>query len=130
MKIAVFGLGYVGCVTGACLAQMGHTVHGVDISAAKVRLLKSGQSPVLEKGLDKLVRRMVAEGRLHATLEPAEALDRADLSLVAVGTPSRSDGSANLDHIDSALRGIGRFLRDAKRSFSCCNPKYCAPRYD
>ena len=117
MKIAVFGLGYVGCVTGACLAQMGHTVHGVDVSAAKVRLLKSGQSPVLEKGLDKLVGRMVAEGRLHATLDPAEALGRADLSLVAVGTPSRSDGSANLDHVSSALGGIGRFLRGAKRKF-------------
>ena len=117
MKIAVFGLGYVGCVTGACLAQMGHTVHGVDISDAKVRVLNSGQSPVLEKGLDTLVGRMVAEGRLHATLDPAEALDRADISLVAVGTPSRSDGSANLDHVASALGGIGRFLRGAKKKF-------------
>jgi GDP-mannose 6-dehydrogenase len=94
---------------------MGHTVHGVDISDAKVRVLNSGQSPVLEKGLDKLVKRMVAEGKLHATLDPSEALERADLSLVAVGTPSRSDGSANLDHLTSALGGIGRFLRGAKK---------------
>jgi GDP-mannose 6-dehydrogenase len=115
MKIAVFGLGYVGCVTGACLARMGHTVHGVDVSAAKVRLLNSGQSPVLEQGLDTLVAKMVAEGRLQATLDPAEALNGADLSLVAVGTPSLRDGSANLDHVASALGDIGRSLRDAKK---------------
>ncbi|HXH49314.1 MAG TPA: nucleotide sugar dehydrogenase [Terriglobia bacterium] len=115
MKIAVFGLGYVGCVTGACLARMGHKVHGVDISAAKVRLLNSGQSPVLEQGLDTLVGKMVAEGRLQATLDPAEALNGADLSLVAVGTPSLRDGSANLDHVASALGDIGRSLRGAKK---------------
>jgi GDP-mannose 6-dehydrogenase len=115
MKIAVLGLGYVGCVTGACLARMGHTVHGVDVSAAKVRLLNSGQSPVLEQGLDTLVAKMVAEGRLQATLDPAEALNGADLSLVAVGTPSLRDGSANLDHVASALGDIGRSLRDAKK---------------
>ena len=115
MKIAVLGLGYVGCVTGACLAQMGHTVHGVDVSGAKIRLLNSGQSPVLEQGLEGLVGKMVAEGRLRATLDPAEALSRADISLVAVGTPSRRDGSANLDHLVSALGGIGRFLRGAKK---------------
>lgn len=112
MKIAVFGLGYVGCVTGACLAQMGHTVHGVDISAEKVRMLDSGHSPVLEKGLESLVAQMVTEGRLRATLDPAEALKGADISLVTVGTPSRPDGSANLDHVASALKNIGRSLRD------------------
>lgn len=115
MKIAVLGLGYVGCVTGACLARMGHTVHGVDVSGEKVRLLNSGQSPVLEQGLESLVGKMVAEGSLHATLDPAEALSRADISLVAVGTPSRRDGSADLDHLISALGGIGRFLRGAKK---------------
>ncbi|TAM84002.1 MAG: nucleotide sugar dehydrogenase [Acidobacteria bacterium] len=115
MKIAVLGLGYVGCVTGACLAQMGHIVLGVDVSEAKVRLLNSGQPPVLEQGLDVLVGKMVAEGRLRATLDPSEALDRADLSLVAVGTPSRGDGSANLDHVVSALEDIGRSLRSVKK---------------
>ena len=115
MKIAVFGLGYVGSVTGACLARMGHTVHGVDISAAKVRVVNSGHSPVLEKGLDGLVAQMVAEGKLRATLDPAEALERAEVSLVTVGTPSRRDGSVNLDHVASALEGIGRFLRGAKK---------------
>lgn len=115
MKIAVLGLGYVGSVTGACLAQMGHMVTGVDVSATKVRLLNSGQSPVLEQGLDSLVRKMVAEGRLRATLDPAEALDGADLSLVTVGTPSRRNGAANLDHVVSALGGIGCSLRAAKK---------------
>ena len=115
MKIAVLGLGYVGCVTGACLARMGHTVHGVDVSAAKVNLLNSGQSPVLEQGLEALVGKLVAEGKLHATLDPFEALHQAHISLVAVGTPSRIDGSADLDHLVSALKGIGRFLRTAKK---------------
>lgn len=115
MKIAVLGLGYVGCVTGACLARMGHTVHGVDVSAAKVSLLNSGQSPVLEQGLESLVAKLVAEGKLRATLDPLEALHQADISLVAVGTPSRKDGSADLDHLVSALGGIGRFLRAAKK---------------
>ena len=115
MKIAVFGLGYVGCVTGACLARMGHTVHGVDVAAAKVQVLNSGRSPVLEEGLDALVGEMVKEGRLMATLDPAEALRRADLSLVAVGTPSLANGSVNLDHVKSAMEGIGRFLRSAKK---------------
>ncbi len=115
MKIAVFGLGYVGCVTGACLAKMGHTVEGVDVSRAKVRLLNAGHSPVQEKGLEALVGRMAAEGRLHATLDPAEALRRADVSLVTVGTPSRRDGSVNLDHVRAALTGIGRELRSSRK---------------
>ncbi|MEJ2008136.1 MAG: nucleotide sugar dehydrogenase [Acidobacteriota bacterium] len=115
MKIAVLGLGYVGCVTGACLARMGHAVHGVDISAAKVRMLNSGHSPVLEKGLDDLVAKAVAGGRLRATLDPAEALKGADVSLVTVGTPSRRNGSVNLDHVAAALESIGRFLRGSEK---------------
>lgn len=115
MKIVVLGLGYVGSVTGACLAQMGHTVTGVDVSATKVHLVNSGQSPVLERGLDSLIRQMVAEGRLRATLDPVEALDGADLSLVTVGTPSRRDGAADLDHVASALAGIGLSLRTANK---------------
>ncbi len=115
MRIAVFGLGYVGCVTGACLARMGHTVHGVDISVTKVRMLNSGHSPVLEKGLEGLVAQVVDEGKLRATLDPAEALERADISLVTVGTPSRRDGSVNLDHVGAALECIGRSLRRTKK---------------
>lgn len=115
MKIAVFGLGYVGCVTGACLAKMGHTVAGVDISAEKVRLLNAGRSPVLEKGLETLVARGVAQGRLLATLQPAEALARADVSLVTVGTPSRRDGSVNLDYVAAALQSLGRALAAGRR---------------
>ena len=115
MKIAVLGLGYVGCVTGACLAQMGHKVYGVDIAPAKVDLLNSGHSPVLEKGLDALVGRMVAARRFRATLNSAEALEGSDISLVTVGTPSRRDGSADLDHVSAALGDIGRFLRRASK---------------
>jgi GDP-mannose 6-dehydrogenase len=115
MRIAVFGLGYVGCVTGACLAKMGHTVSGVDISAAKVRLVNAGRSPVEEKGLTALVARAVAEGKLRATLDPAEGLECTDVSLVTVGTPSRRDGSVNLDHVVAALAGIGRALAATRK---------------
>lgn len=100
MKIAVFELGHVGCVTGACLAQMGHTVHGVDISAAKVRVLSSGRSPVLEQ---------------------------ADISLVAVGAPSPRDGGVNLDHVTAALEDIGRFMCGAKNSTSLPSAARCRP---
>lgn len=115
MKIAVFGLGYVGCVTGACLARMGHTVYGVDISAAKVRMLNSGHSPVLEKDLDGLIAQVVGKKKLRATLDPSEALERADVSLVTVGTPSRRNGNVHLDHVAAALGGIGRFLKKAEK---------------
>ena len=114
MKIAVFGLGYVGCVTAACLAREGHSVCGVDISAAKVRMLNSGRATVMEKGLDELVAQFVNRGRLRATMEPAEALKGADVSLVTVGTPSRNDGGVNLNHVISAMKEIGRGLSTAR----------------
>jgi len=115
VRIAVFGLGYVGCVTGACLARMGHTVCGVDISPLKVRMINSGQSPVVEKGLEKLIAQAVHRGRLHASLEPAEAMRAADLSLICVGTPSRRNGEANVDHVLHAASEIGRALCSANR---------------
>lgn len=115
MRIAVFGMGYVGCVTGACLARMGHTVTGVDVSEIKVRLINQGRSPAVEKGIDPLVERMVKAGRFRATLNAAEAMKGADLSLIAVGTPSRKDGDADLTHVLHAAREIGKALRSSKR---------------
>ena len=111
MRIAVFGLGYVGCVTGACLARMGHQVWGVDISPAKVQMINQGHAPLKERGVERLVAQMVRSGKLRATEDPAEALKAAEISLVAVGTPSRKDGRANLDYVLRAVTEIGRALR-------------------
>jgi GDP-mannose 6-dehydrogenase len=106
MKVAVFGLGYVGSVTAACLAANGHDVWGVDVDTAKVDPITEGHSPVVEPGLDELVAAGVTAGRLHATTDPRLALDGADVSLICVGTPSTSSGSTDLTYIRRAVRDI------------------------
>jgi GDP-mannose 6-dehydrogenase len=106
MKVAVFGLGYVGSVTAACLAANGHDVWGVDVDTAKVDPITEGHSPVVEPGLDELVAEGVTAGRLHATTDPRLALDGADVSLICVGTPSTSSGSTDLTYIRRAVRDI------------------------
>jgi len=115
MRIAVFGLGYVGCVTGACLARMGHEVCGIDISPTKVRSINEGHCPVTGRGMEALVSQAVRAGRLRATLGPGEAVTGSELSLVCVGTPSRRNGEANLDRVRHAVDDIGRALRAARR---------------
>lgn len=115
MRIAVFGLGYVGCVTGACLAKMGHCVLGVEISPVKVDMINQGHSPVMEKGLERLISAAVREGRLRATLDPAEAIRGSDLSMICVGTPSKTKGEADLSHVLQAARDIGNALRGEGR---------------
>jgi GDP-mannose 6-dehydrogenase len=106
MRIAVFGLGYVGTVTAAGLASRGHEVCGVDIDEMKVSLIGSGSSPVVEPGIVDLIAGSVATGALRATTDAAEALDRADVSLICVGTPSTSQGSTDLSHLTRALHDI------------------------
>ncbi|GAA0606093.1 UDP-glucose/GDP-mannose dehydrogenase family protein [Kribbella sandramycini] len=106
MKVAVFGLGYVGSVTAACLAAAGHEVWGVDVDTAKVGPITEGHSPVVEPGLDELVAAGVTSGRLHATTDPRLALERADVSLICVGTPSTAAGSTDLTYIKRAVRDI------------------------
>ena len=106
MKVAVFGLGYVGSVTAACLAANGHEVWGVDVDTAKVDPITEGHSPVVEPGLDELVADGVTAGRLHATTDPRLALERADVSLICVGTPSTPAGSTDLTYIRRAVRDI------------------------
>jgi GDP-mannose 6-dehydrogenase len=115
MRIAVFGLGYVGSVTGACLARMGHEVRGVDISPAKVRGINQGHSTVVGKGMERLVSEVVRAGKFRATLRPEEAVEGSALSLICVGTPSRRNGEANLDHVLHATGDIGRTLRSFRR---------------
>ncbi|HTX82018.1 MAG TPA: nucleotide sugar dehydrogenase [Streptosporangiaceae bacterium] len=106
MKVAVIGLGYVGTVTAACLAANGHDVWGVDVDPAKVAEVSGGHSPVTEPGLSELVAQVVAGGTLHATTSCADALDRADMSLVCVGTPSMARGATDLTFIRRAVDDI------------------------
>jgi GDP-mannose 6-dehydrogenase len=106
MKVAVFGLGYVGSVTAAGLAVNGHDVWGVDVDSAKVDPIAAGRSPVVEPGLDELVAEAVAGGTLHATTSAREALESADVSIVCVGTPSSPNGSTDLTYIRRAVQDI------------------------
>jgi GDP-mannose 6-dehydrogenase len=110
VHVAVFGLGYVGTVTAAGLASCGHQVCGVDIDPAKVELVKAGGSPVVEPGLEELVAQGVASGALDATCDVAVAMERADVSLLCVGTPSSPQGSADLAYLRRALRDIREAL--------------------
>ena len=113
MKVAVFGLGYVGTVTAACLASHGHDVWGVDVDGAKVADILAGRSPVAEPGLDELISKAVADGSLHATTSCADALDQAEVSLVCVGTPSTTGGATDLSYIRRSVDDIVAALRVA-----------------
>jgi len=107
MNVAVFGLGYVGITSAACLCKMGHSVIGVDVNPLKLDMLGSGRSPVIEDGLDELVSTAVDQGRLSVTADPDEAIRRTELSLVCVGTPSSATGSISLDHVRTVAAQIG-----------------------
>jgi GDP-mannose 6-dehydrogenase len=110
MRISVFGLGYVGCVSAACLAHDGHLVIGVDVNPQKVDLVGSGQSPIIEPGLAELVEEGVSSGRLQVSLDSQAAVHRSDVSLICVGTPSNANGSLNLQYIESVCHEIGAAL--------------------
>ena len=108
--IAVFGIGYVGVVSAACLAKDGHQVIAVDLDPGKVAAINAGQSPIVEHGLDALIAEVVAAGKLTATLDAAAAVLAADASFVCVGTPSAPDGSIGLDYVIGVCRSIGAAL--------------------
>lgn len=110
MNVSVYGLGYVGCVSAACLAHLGHYVIGVDVSECKVALVNQGKSPLVEPGLDDMIRSLVAEGRIRATTDSDEAIQNTELSLICVGTPSNGNGSLKLEYIESVCREIGASL--------------------
>ena len=110
MKIAVFGLGYVGTVSAACLAGEGHNVIGVDINPAKVVPINNGQSPIVEKGIAELIQAGVSKGLLRATTDAAEALADADLSLVCVGTPVEDNGNQILVAVEQTCKDIAKHL--------------------
>ena len=96
MKLTIFGIGYVGLVTGACLAEVGHTVVCMDVDQGKIDKLKAGVIPIWEPGLQPIVERNVAEGRLRFTTDVEEAVKHAEVQFIAVGTLPDEDGSADL----------------------------------
>ncbi len=108
--VAVFGLGYVGCVTAACLAHLGHRVTGVDRDEFKVQSVLEGRAPFYEPGLEELIVDNVARGRLTATTSAAEGLASAGIVLIAVGTPSTSNGNLGLDQLERVLEQVARHL--------------------
>ena len=111
MRISVFGLGYVGCVSAACLARDEHDVVGVDVNAKKVQSLNSGRSPIVEPGLDTLISTSVKAGRLIATQDGSEAIRTSDVTLITVGTPSNRNGSLDLQYIERVSQEIGKVLK-------------------
>ena len=116
MRVSVLGLGYVGCVTAACLARAGHEVIGCDVNPEKVSLVAAGRSPIVEPGLDALIADVVAAGRLQATTSPAEAVAGSELSLVCVGTPSRPNGQLDLTALERVGEALGQAVGSLDRS--------------
>lgn len=112
MKIAVFGLGYVGCVTAAQLARTGHVVTGVDVNEDKVQMINGGRSPIIEPGLQELISASVETRRLAATGSAREAVAQSEAALVCVGTPSRANGSIDTRALQRVAREIGRALSE------------------
>jgi len=112
MRVSIFGSGYVGLVTGACLADAGNHVLAVDIDEARVAALKRGEIPIHEPGLEAIIKRARAGGRLDFTTDAAAAVKHGLVQLVAVGTPQDEDGSADLRHVLTVARSIGRHLEE------------------
>ncbi|MDA8417271.1 MAG: UDP-glucose/GDP-mannose dehydrogenase family protein [Betaproteobacteria bacterium] len=114
MKVSVIGTGYVGLVSGACLAEMGNHVLCLDVDPRKIAILEAGGIPIYEPGLEAMVRRNVAAGRLFFTTDVARAVDYGLVQFIAVGTPPDEDGSADLQHVVAAARNIGHHMTSRK----------------
>ncbi|MHB1516451.1 MAG: nucleotide sugar dehydrogenase [Acidiferrobacteraceae bacterium] len=112
MKISIFGLGYVGAVSAGCLASEGHHVIGVDPNRAKVELINSGKTPIIEKDIGEMIAKAVAAGHLRATHDVQEAVTGSDISLVCVGTPSQLNGNLDLSAVRKVCDEIGAALRE------------------
>lgn len=114
MKVTVIGTGYVGLVTGTCLAEMGNSVMCLDVDPRKIEILKSGGIPIYEPGLEDMVKRNVDAGRLHFTTNVEESVEFGTIQFIAVGTPPDEDGSADLQYVVAAARNIGKHMKDYK----------------
>ncbi len=109
-RVSVFGIGYVGVVSAACLASDGHDVIAVDVDPGKIKAINDGLSPIVENGLDDLIAKVVKAGKLIATSDVQFAIDNTDASFVCVGTPSAPDGSVGLTYVEGVCRNIGKAL--------------------
>jgi UDPglucose 6-dehydrogenase len=114
MKVTVVGTGYVGLVSGACLAEVGNDVLCMDVNPEKIRILEAGDIPIFEPGLLEMVRRNVAAGRLRFTTDVSRAVHHGTIQFIAVGTPPDEDGSADMQYVLAAARSIGREMTDYK----------------
>ncbi len=114
MKITIFGTGYVGLVTGACLADVGHHVLCMDVDQGKIEKLKNGHIPIYEPGLESIVKHTVEAGRLAFTTDTEEAVAHGVLQFIAVGTPPDEDGSADLQYVTAVAKSIGQYMDDYK----------------
>ena len=112
MKLSIFGLGYVGCVSAACFAKEGHTVTGVDVNTNKAEMINAGNSPIIEAGIGPLLDEVVKANRLSATTDSVAAVRNTDVSLVCVGTPSNTNGSLDLRYVTRVCEEIGAALKD------------------
>src|SRR6185436_13766975 len=101
MRVVIWGLGYVGTVSAACLANLGHDVVGVETNPTKVEALNNGECAIREPGLDELVRKGIASGRLRAVRDGSSWIGRSDISLICVGTPSAAEGNPALKYVRS-----------------------------
>ena len=114
-NLAIFGMGYVGCVTAACFASHGHHVIGVDVNPDKIELLRGGEPTVAEPGLREMVSSSVRKGKLCATQSVDDAVSRSEISFITVGTPPRRNGDVDLDALRSVLAEIGQSLKKHRR---------------
>jgi GDP-mannose 6-dehydrogenase len=114
LSVSIFGLGYVGSVSAACFASMGHKVIGVDVSRAKVEMLDAGRTPIIEARMSELVAEANQACRLHATTDATEAVLNSEVSFVCVGTPSLKNGKLDLSHIENVAKEIGAAIRQKK----------------
>jgi len=120
MRVSIFGLGYVGCVSAGCMAKAGNEVVGVDVNPTKTSILSEGRSPVIEADLDGLIGDAVAAGNLRAVTSASEAVAATDLSLICVGTPSKPNNSLNLDYVARVCEEIGAALKDKEEDHIVC----------
>lgn len=111
MRVSIFGMGYVGCVSGACIASLGHEVIGVDLNPQKVELVNEGRSPIVEEKIGDLISSTVRSGHLRATGNAMEAVAESDVSFISVGTPSRPNGAPSLTALDAVTAEIGKAIR-------------------
>jgi len=128
MRISVFGLGYVGAVSSACLAALGHEVIGVDVVEEKVRRMARGESPIIEPGIDTILKAAVASSKLRATGDVSAAVQESDVSMVCVGTPSLSSGGIDTRYLQRVFRQIGSAVRGRGGGFfAVMNRSTCLP---